>query len=87
MDQETRNQFKKLRDFLDKNMVTKGEIDARFETLPTKADINRLYNAVDGIAGDYKTFDQELTVIGERTSRMEGWIMKAAEKIGLDYKP
>ena len=87
MDQETRDAFTALRDFLYKNMVTKDEIDARFESLPTKADINRLQNSVDGIAGQYKTMSQELTVIGHCTSRMEGWIMKAAEKIGLEYSP
>jgi len=87
MDQEARIEFKKLRDFLGKHMVTKDEINARFEMLSTKEDINHLQKSVDGIAGKYNTLSQESTVIGERASRMESWIIKAAEKIGLEYHP
>ena len=86
MDQETNNAFEKLYDYLRAQMITKDEIDARFETLPTKADIHRLQSSVDG-AGGYKGMSEELTVIGARTSRIEHWIIKAAARIGLEYKP
>ncbi len=81
------NRFDTLMAFLDKHMVTREDFVARFETVPTRQDFNVLQRSVDGIAKSYKDTGQELLVVGERTSRMETWIIKAAAKIGLDYKP
>jgi len=81
------NRFDTLMKFLQKHMVTRQEFDERFETVPTRQDFHVLQVSVDGIAKQYKNTDQELTIVGERTSRMESWIIKAAAKIGLDYKP
>jgi uncharacterized protein DUF2730 len=87
MDQDTKAALDKLRDFLRNNMATKQEIEEKFETLPTKDDFHQLQRSVEGIASRYENHDQEIIVIGERTSRMEKWIQTAAKKIGVTYKP
>jgi hypothetical protein len=87
MDQETKNEFKSLRDFLDKNMVTKHELEELRADLPTRAEFNQLQTSVDGIAKQFKDENQERIVGGARAARMEAWIVKAAAKIGVEYKP
>ena len=47
----------------------------------------QLLEEVDGIAKRFKNTDQELQIVGERASRMEDWIKRAANKIGVEYKP
>lgn len=87
MDHDIKKQFDQLKNFLDEHMVTKSELQDLRDDLPTRKDFSQLQASVDGIAGQYHSHDQELSVLGERSSRMEGWIIKAARKIGLDYRP
>ncbi|HEV7681924.1 MAG TPA: hypothetical protein VGO68_07375 [Pyrinomonadaceae bacterium] len=77
----------KLADFLRQNMVTKHEFEDLKADLPTKPEFHQLQTAVDGIAKRFKDTDEDLQVVGERTSRMEKWIQRAANKIGVAYKP
>ena len=84
---EVNTRLDNLITFLREQMVTKQELAELKSELPSRDDFSRLQTSVDGIAREYKTISQELTVVGERTSRMEGWIMKAAAKLGLDYRP
>lgn len=67
-------------------MLTKQELEELRNDLPTRADFSSLQASVDGIAKRYLSTDQEQTVTGARTIRMEAWIQKAAKKIGLEYK-
>jgi hypothetical protein len=87
MDQDLNDQIKQLRLFLQQNMITKEEFDQRISELPSKADFHQLQTSVDGIAGQFKERNQERVVAAERSTRMETWIMSAAKKIGLDYRP
>ena len=87
MDQETKNEYKSLRDFLDKNMVTKQELEELRADLPTRAEFSQLQSSVDGIAKQFQDQKQEQVIGAARASRMEAWIIKAATKIGLEYKP
>lgn len=73
--------------FLDRNMVTREEFDNRLDELPTREDFNQLQVSVDGIGKHFEEQKQEQIIGAERASRMEAWIMKAAEKIGVEYKP
>ena len=73
--------------FLSQNMLTKQELKDLREELPTRAGFSNLQSSVDGIAKRFKDTDQEMKIVGERTSRMEAWIQKAANKIGVEYKP
>jgi uncharacterized protein YigA (DUF484 family) len=85
--QDISKRLDKLTDFLRQNMLTKPELEDLKADLPTKADFHQLQTAVDGIAKRFKDTDEELQVVGERTSRMETWIQRAADKIGIEYKP
>jgi hypothetical protein len=76
-----------LKTFLDENMVTKQELSDLRDELPTRAEFSRLQTSVDGIAKQFLDQQQEQTIGSSRTSRMEAWIIKAAAKIGLEYKP
>src|SRR5262245_40091075 len=76
-----------LKKFVRKNMVTKQELDDLREELPTRADFNKLQQSVDGIAKQFQEQKQEQIVGASRSKRMEAWIIKAAEKIGVEYKP
>jgi hypothetical protein len=87
MDQETKNEFVALRNFLQENMVTKQELQDLREELPTREDFSQLQTSVDGIAKHFQEQRQEQTIGASRTSRMEAWIIKAASKIGVEYKP
>jgi hypothetical protein len=73
--------------FLDENMVTSEEFDNRLDELPTRKDFNQLQVSVDGIAKHFEEQKQEQIIGAERASRMEAWIIKAATKIGVQYKP
>jgi hypothetical protein len=84
---EINNDVTDLKKFVQTNMVTKQELDDLREELPTRADFNKLQESVDGIAKQFLDQKQEQTVGGFRTSRMEQWIIKAASKIGVEYKP
>ncbi|MEN3325626.1 MAG: hypothetical protein V7638_433 [Acidobacteriota bacterium] len=87
MDQETKNEFVALRNFLQETMVTKQEVQDLREELPTREDFNRLQISVDGIAKNFLDQQQEQVIGASRSSRMEAWIIKAASKIGVEYKP
>jgi hypothetical protein len=90
MDQELKNihtKLDKLMSFLAKNMLTKQELKDLRDELPTRADYAHLQSSVDGIAKEFKDTDEELQIATERTLRMEAWIKKAANKIGVEYRP
>lgn len=90
MDQELKkinDRLDKLTDFITDNLVTKDELADLRADLPTKADFANLQKSVDAIAKGFKDSEQELKIVGARTTRMESWIQKAAEKIGVPYKP
>ena len=80
-------QVDNFKQFLDENMVTKQELQDLRQELPTREDFNQLQVSVDGIAKHFEEQKQEQIIGAERASRMEAWIMKAASKIGVEYKP
>ena len=89
MDQELKKlntRLDKLMSFLAKNMLTKQELKDLKDELPSRADFAYLQSSVDGIAKRFKDTDQELQIASARTLRMEAWIKKAANKIGVEYK-
>ena len=73
--------------FVQENLVTKHELEDLRAELPTRADIGNLQISVDGIARHYKDTQEELKITAARTVRLEEWIIKTAERLGLDYKP
>jgi len=87
MDKETMNEFKTLRDFLRKNMVTKQDLEELRSEVATKEELRVLTKTIDGLVKMVKDFYQEVTMMSVRMTRMEAWIQKAANKIGVEYKP
>jgi hypothetical protein len=81
---------KKLNDltvFLETNMVTKQELKDLREELPTREDFSQLQTSVDGIAKQFTDRKDEKVISASRSERMEAWIVKAAKKLGVEYKP
>jgi len=79
------------------NMLTSEDIklliEAEKEVFPSKDDFENLrkdFSAlqVSVVAYEKKadTYYQEMAVMKHRLERMEDWIVKASQKIGLDYK-
>ena len=66
------------------SVITPNGFDVR---VLTKEDFNRLQESVDGIAKQFQEQRQEQIVGALRSERMEAWIIKAAGKIGVEYKP
>lgn len=69
------------------NIITAGR-----EVFATKEDITGLgqrldvlTNAVDAYAKKADTYYQEMTVLLHKVQRMEEWIRRAAEKVGINY--
>jgi hypothetical protein len=94
MDLDIKSQFKKVHerfdkfmDFLREYMPTREEINARFDNVPTKDDFSRLVISIDAYAKLAKDFFQEVKVLQEKVTQMEKWIMAAAAKLGVEYKP
>jgi hypothetical protein len=90
MDQELKNistRLDKLIEFIRGNMLTKHELAGLRADLPTKAEFAKLQTSVDDIAKGFKTSEQELKIVSERTTRMEAWIQRAADEIGVEYRP
>lgn len=77
--------------FLSEHMVTKQELQQELQhlrdELPNREDFALLQTSVDGIAKRFKDTEEELAVTSARTSRMEAWIQKAANIIGVEYRP
>jgi hypothetical protein len=78
-------ELKQLSDFLLEEFktifVTKEDLD--------KVDkkIDNLTTSVDGLAKRVEENTHEIKAVGHRVDRMEGWMIKAAPKIDLEYKP
>lgn len=98
MDQANTAEFNKLNqrfdtlmDFLRQHVPTKEELNQEFDKLrsevATKEELRILTTSIDAYAKIAKVYFQDVTIMGARVSRMEAWIMAAATKVGVDYKP
>jgi sulfur relay (sulfurtransferase) DsrC/TusE family protein len=87
MDQETMNEFKALRTFLQEHMVTKQDLAELRSEVATKEELRALTNTIEGFVKMVKDYYQEVTITAARATRMEAWIQKASDKIGIEYKP
>jgi predicted nuclease with TOPRIM domain len=87
MDQEIRKEFENLREFLRENMATKQDLQDLRSEVATKEELRVLTNSIDAYAKLAKDYFEEMTVLSGRVKRMEAWIQRAAEKIGVRYEP
>ena len=67
-----------LRDFLTGNMISKEEIQERFNQLPTQQDVQRLQTSVEEIAKHLQR--------NQGSERMKHWMRNAARKLSIDSK-
>jgi hypothetical protein len=86
MDQEDSKKLDQIMKFLCEQMPTKEDL----KEFATKADIqtesNKVLSAVDGIAKQMQTYNDELPAIQQQLREMKDWIMEAAKRIGVEYK-
>ena len=73
--------FQPIFDYIDE---TKKEI---MEVVATKADIQNVLDAVGAIATQSKKNEDKVILLENKTERVEHWVMQAAEKIEVPYKP
>ena len=79
-----KSQFQPIFDYIDQ--TKKDTIEEILSQTASKKDIARLEKAVDAYAKQTKDFYQEVTVVIAKVSRMEAWIEKVAEKVGIKYQ-
>ena len=75
------NNFKPIFDYIDEQTTL-----LRTE-LASKADIQKVLNAVSSIAKNSKDNEEKTNVLETKAERIEKWVMKAAEKTEIPYKP
>ncbi len=75
-----KSNFQPIFDYIDE---TKKEI---LSQVSNKSDIKKLQNSLDAYAKQTKDYYQEVTVVVAKVSRMEAWIQKVANKVGVEYK-
>jgi hypothetical protein len=78
--------FENLHGFLGEHMATKTDLEELRSELASKEDINQVITAVDGIAKQMQTYNEEMPAIQQQLRDMKDWIMEAAKKIGVEYK-
>lgn len=76
--------FKQFVDVLKEFFHSKEEMDVKFDAM--NENFNVLRNSVDLYAKKADTYYQEMAVMRHRMERMEEWIQKASQKIGVEYK-
>lgn len=87
MDQEIKQEFNSLKDFLRENMVTKAEfseLSARVAKL--EESVNRLIDAVEKLTTAVNNIAQEHTVMKHQLMVLQDWARKVSEKIGVEFK-
>ena len=91
MDQDIKQEFEKLYEFLRANMVTKQEFNEvkaefhrRFDVI--EQSLNTLTEAVERLAKLVKDIADEHQAMKHQVMAMQDWIRKVAEKIGVEFK-
>jgi tRNA U34 5-carboxymethylaminomethyl modifying GTPase MnmE/TrmE len=102
MDKETKQEFKKvngqlskiinqidrLASFIRTHVALKIDLEELDNKFASKADVDKILTAVDGIAKQTLKNNDELKIVAAKTTRIEGWITDvAAPKLGLKYYP
>jgi glycine cleavage system H lipoate-binding protein len=58
-------------------------IENKLETKAEKADINKLYNVLDGYVKEVNDYSEDETMLSHKVNRHENWLLKIAEKVGI----
>ena len=77
--------FQPIFDYIDKS---KEDLKVELlEVIATKEQIKNLQDSVDAFARESKNHKQEDVIHKAQTSRIEKWVITAAEKIEVPYEP
>ena len=58
-------------------------IDKRLDETATKTQVDELLGAVSDLAGDIKSYHEELLALGHKVDRLERWIHQIAQETGV----
>ncbi len=87
MDSELEQRFEKLQTFIIEHIASKQDLLDLKQELPTKVDFQNLQSSVDTIARLQQDNANEIKVLGAQITRLEQWVINAAPKLGVEYKP
>ena len=73
--------FQPIFDYID------DKITGLEEKMATKLDIQKVLDAVGSFAKSAKDKNEKLALLENKTERIEHWVMEAAEKTKVPYKP
>jgi len=77
--------YQPIFDYIDEHVD--GQIKQLRTEIATKADIERILQAIDAFTKESKDNSTETVVLKAKTERMEHWVIKAAEKTDIPYNP
>ncbi len=60
-------------------------VDKRFDEQNGK--IDEILASISNLAGDLKTYHEELLALGHKVDRLERWILEVANKTGVTLSP
>ena len=72
--------FSELIEYLDERFT---KIENQLETKAEKADVDKLFAAVDEYARKADTYFQEMLMLAQKIDRHEKWLHQVAEKLGI----
>jgi len=72
--------FSELIQYLDERFT---KIENQLETKSEKADVDKLFTAVDEYAKKADTYFQEMVSLSHKVDRHEKWMHQIAEKLGI----
>jgi hypothetical protein len=76
--------FQPIFDYIDKSQE---DLEIRLKRdLASKEDVRKIQETLDSFAKDNKNFGQDLKVVENKASRLESWVLKAAEKTEIPYE-
>ncbi|MFH1867123.1 MAG: hypothetical protein ABIJ81_03520 [Patescibacteria group bacterium] len=79
----TNEDIKNLTEYQKGVFATKDDVAGLGQHLGQRIDV--LTNAVDAYAKKADTYHQEMSVLIHKVHRMEDWITKVSDKIGIKY--
>lgn len=75
-----------LINFMQTEVVTKNYLHGFTADFARKSDIIKIQNQIDGLAKQIKDYHQEMVMFVHKVERMEAWIKKVSQKIGIPYE-
>ncbi len=75
-----RDEFNKLYAYMQKEFAV---INEKLDQKAEKQQVDKLLGAVSDLAGDIKSYHEELLALGHKVDRLERWIHQIAQETGV----